>query len=96
MNKVLITGSNGLIGSAAVSFFSPKADLIIGLDNNFRKHFFGNDGKISHVGISTGGYNLIHCQGWVKEESFDYVDYANKKLADMYMHTCSVELNSAQ
>ena len=44
MNKVLITGSNGLIGSAAVSFFSPKADLIIGLDNNFRKHFFGNDG----------------------------------------------------
>ena len=44
MNKVLITGSNGLIGSAAVSFFAPKADLIIGLDNNMRKHFFGNDG----------------------------------------------------
>ena len=44
MNKVLITGSNGLIGSAAVSFFAPKADLIIGLDNNFRKHFFGDEG----------------------------------------------------
>ena len=44
MNTVLITGSNGLIGSAAVSFFAPKADLIIGLDNNMRKHFFGNDG----------------------------------------------------
>ena len=57
-------------------------------------HFFGNDGKISHVGISTGGYNLIHCQGWVKEESFENLDFANKKLADMYMHTCSVELNS--
>ena len=59
-------------------------------------HFFGSDGKISHVGISTGGYNLIHCQGWVKEESFEDIDSANKKLADMYMHTCSVELNSAQ
>ena len=59
-------------------------------------HFFGNDGKISHVGISTGGYNLIHCQGWVKEESFEAIDSANKKLADMYMHTCSVELNSAR
>ena len=59
-------------------------------------HFFGNDGKISHVGISTGGHNLIHCQGWVKEESFEDIDSANKKLADMYMHTCSVELNSAR
>ena len=44
MNTVLITGSNGLIGSAAVSFFAPKADLILGLDNNMRKHFFGDDG----------------------------------------------------
>ena len=44
MNTVLITGSNGLIGSAAVSFFANKADLILGLDNNMRKHFFGNDG----------------------------------------------------
>ena len=59
-------------------------------------HFFGNDGKISHVGISTGGYNLIHCQGWVKEESFEDIESANKKLADMYMHTCSVELNSTR
>ena len=59
-------------------------------------HFFGKDGKISHVGISTGGYNLIHCQGWVKEESFEDIDSANKKLADMYMHTCSVELNSTR
>ena len=44
MNTVLITGSNGLIGSAAVSFFADKADLILGLDNNMRKHFFGEDG----------------------------------------------------
>ena len=59
-------------------------------------HFFGNDGIISHVGISTGGCNLIHCQGWVKEETFENIDSANKKLADMYMHTCSVELNSVR
>ena len=44
MNTVLITGSNGLIGSAAVSFFANKADLILGLDNNMRKQFFGKDG----------------------------------------------------
>ena len=44
MNTVLITGSNGLIGSAAVSFFASKADLVLGLDNNMRKHFFGDNG----------------------------------------------------
>ena len=57
-------------------------------------HFFGKRGKISHVGISTGGLNLIHCQGWVKEESFSGSEInINYKLSDMYMHTCSVELN---
>ena len=44
MKTVLITGSNGLIGSTAVTFFASKADLVLGLDNNMRKHFFGNDG----------------------------------------------------
>ena len=52
------------------------------------------NGKISHVGIATGGLSLIHCQGWVKEESFsDQAKMYNNKLADIYMHTCSVELN---
>ncbi len=44
MRTVLITGSNGLIGSAAVSFFAKKAQRIIGIDNNMRKHFFGDNG----------------------------------------------------
>ena len=35
-------------------------------------HFFGKNGKISHVGISTGGFGIIHCQGWVKEEIFSF------------------------
>lgn len=46
MNVALITGSAGLIGSEAVSFFSDKFDLIIGIDNNLRKYFFGEDGSI--------------------------------------------------
>ena len=56
-------------------------------------HFFGKNSKISHVCISTGGLTLVHCQGWVKEETFSDDISGNKKLADMYMHTCSVELN---
>lgn len=43
MNIALITGSAGLIGSEAAEFFSKKLDLILGIDNNQRETFFGND-----------------------------------------------------
>lgn len=45
MNIALITGSAGLIGSEAVSFLSDKFDLILGIDNNLRQYFFGQDGS---------------------------------------------------
>ncbi len=47
MNIALITGSGGLIGSEAVSFFSDKFDLIIGIDNDLRQYFFGKDASTS-------------------------------------------------
>lgn len=43
MKICLITGSAGLIGSEAVDFFAPKFDLIIGIDNDMRRYFFGDD-----------------------------------------------------
>jgi CDP-paratose 2-epimerase len=43
MNIAVITGSGGLIGSESVSFFADKMDLIIGIDNDQRAYFFGND-----------------------------------------------------
>ena len=46
MEIAIITGAAGLIGSEAVNFFSKKFDLIIGIDNNLRKYFFGKEGSI--------------------------------------------------
>ena len=44
MNKIcLITGSAGLIGSESVRFFSEKFDKVIGIDNNMRAYFFGEN-----------------------------------------------------
>ena len=43
MNIVLITGSGGLIGSESVSFFSSKFDKVVGIDNDMRKYFFGDE-----------------------------------------------------
>jgi CDP-paratose 2-epimerase len=41
MPTVLVTGSAGLIGSEAVHFFAKLGFVIIGIDNDFRAHFFG-------------------------------------------------------
>ena len=46
MKIALITGSSGLIGSEAVSFFSDKFDLIVGVDNNLRAYFFGKEASV--------------------------------------------------
>ena len=44
MKKVLITGSSGLIGSEAVSYFDERGWEVHGVDNNLRAYFFGPDG----------------------------------------------------
>lgn len=43
MKIALITGSGGLIGSEAVSFFASRFDLVVGIDNNLRQYFFGKE-----------------------------------------------------
>ena len=56
--------------------------------------FFGENGEITHVGISIGKSGIIHCQGWVKEESLSKdKKIFNQKLLDMYMYSCSIKLN---
>ena len=43
MKTAIITGSAGLIGSESVRFFAEKGFLIVGIDNDMRKVFFGED-----------------------------------------------------
>ncbi len=44
MNKLIVTGSNGLIGSEVVSYFCENGWEVYGLDNNMRADFFGEQG----------------------------------------------------
>lgn len=43
MSVVIITGSAGLIGSEAARFFGSLGMHIVGIDNNMRKFFFGEE-----------------------------------------------------
>jgi len=44
MKRVLVTGSSGLIGSEAVTFFDDLGFEVTGIDNNMRADFFGPQG----------------------------------------------------
>jgi CDP-paratose 2-epimerase len=43
LETVIITGSSGLIGSEAVRYFADKGMRVIGVDNNMRREFFGDE-----------------------------------------------------
>jgi len=43
MNVAIVTGSGGLIGAEAARFFSKQGFHIVGIDNDMRKEFFGDE-----------------------------------------------------
>jgi CDP-paratose 2-epimerase len=43
MKVVIVTGSNGLIGSESVKYFFEKGYQVIGIDNDLRSYFFGKE-----------------------------------------------------
>ena len=49
MSIVLITGSSGLVGSESVNFFSKKGFDVVGIDNNLRRFFFGDEGSTNKI-----------------------------------------------
>ncbi|MDL1899582.1 NAD-dependent epimerase/dehydratase family protein [Anaerolineae bacterium CFX9] len=44
MKKLIVTGSNGLIGSEVVTYFDARGWDVHGVDNNMRRDFFGEKG----------------------------------------------------
>ncbi len=63
MNVAIVTGSAGLIGSEAVAFFSNKFDKIVGIDNNLRQYFFGEDASTdwNRKNLTEKYTNYEHC-----------------------------------
>jgi CDP-paratose 2-epimerase len=45
--KIVVTGSSGLIGSEAVTYFDAGGHTVLGIDNNMRREFFGPKGDTS-------------------------------------------------
>jgi len=43
METIFVTGSAGLIGSEVVRYYAQQGNIIIGIDNDMRMHFFGKE-----------------------------------------------------
>jgi len=59
---VLITGSDGLVGSESVKYFINQGYSVIGIDNNSRQKFFGKDASVlpNRMKLKNQFENYIH------------------------------------
>ncbi len=75
--KVLITGSSGLIGSEAVSYYDRDGHQVFGIDNNLRREFFGPQGDTR--------WNLERLRQSTKRFSHCELDIRDRpKLLDLF------------
>ena len=81
MAIVLVTGSAGLIGSEAVRFFSEKDFIVIGIDNDMRKFFFGEE-------ASTRWNKEILEEKYPKYQHYDIDIRDQKPIEDLYKEHC--------
>ncbi|MDC3097630.1 NAD-dependent epimerase/dehydratase family protein [Candidatus Pelagibacter sp.] len=90
MSVVLITGSHGLVGSESCFFFLKKGYEVIGIDNNIRKRFFGNDGNTNWI-----KKRLNKIKNY-KHYNFDIRDEPKlKKLFHKYNKNISIIIHAA-
>lgn len=79
--KVLITGSLGLVGSEAVKFYLNEAAEVIGVDNDMRKHFFGEEAsvvknKIDDRNYTHYGIDISKIEPIIQQEKPDVIFHA--------------------
>jgi CDP-paratose 2-epimerase len=70
MSIAVITGSAGLIGAEAARQFAGKGLTIVGIDNDMRRHFFGDDASTrwarNHLESTLPGYR--HVEADIRDE----------------------------
>lgn len=79
MKRLLITGSSGLIGSEAASFFDKRGWQVHGADNNMRAKFFGPDGDTT--------WNLKRLKSTTRHFKHHNLDVRNRKAVSGWIKT---------
>jgi len=71
MSVAIITGSSGLIGSNTTKFLSKQGFDVIGIDNDMRSYFFGEDASINWVTgeLKQSVPNFVHYATDIREQT---------------------------
>ena len=91
MSVALVTGSAGLIGSEAVRHFASLGMTVVGIDNDMRKEFFGEEASTAwnRATLVSEVSNYIH-------EDFDIRDYTSvENLFKKYGKDISLIIHTA-
>jgi len=77
MKTVIVTGSAGLIGSESVKFFCEAGFDVVGIDNDMRKYFFGDNASTKWV-----SEQLLRDHSNYRLENLDIRDF--KKIEEVF------------
>ncbi|HEX9659945.1 MAG TPA: NAD-dependent epimerase/dehydratase family protein, partial [Rhodothermales bacterium] len=71
MSIVVVTGSAGLVGSEAVSFFADQGLDTVGIDNDLRAYFFGDSAstKWNRLRLQSTIPNYVHFDADIRDAS---------------------------
>lgn len=76
--KIFITGSLGLVGSEAAHYFLFRGHQVTGVDNDMRRHFFGEEASVAknmihHPNYGHYGVDISKCEEFFVAEQPDVV-----------------------
>jgi CDP-paratose 2-epimerase len=91
MSLAIVTGSSGLIGSETVKYLHEKGMEVVGIDNNLRKYFFGEDGSVewNTKQLTSTLKKFTHCDADIRSE-----DDINK-IFEKYGKSISLVIHTA-
>jgi CDP-paratose 2-epimerase len=93
MPIVLVTGSAGLIGSESVRFFGDRGYTVVGIDNNMRQVFFGDDASTDWNRdrlVEQYGERYIHHQIDIRDrEAITEIFQTYSTDIDLIIHTAA-------
>ena len=91
MKIAVVIEASGLIGGEAVSFFSEKFDLIVGIDNDLRQYFFGEKASTKQNNL-----RLLKQYKNYQHEDIDIRDYAKlEKIFQSYQKNIALIVHTA-
>jgi CDP-paratose 2-epimerase len=90
MNKLLVTGSSGLIGSEVVNYFCKEGWQVYGIDNNQRADFFGaaGDTRWNQKRLLENHENFQHVELDIRDR-LGILNCLESLKPDMLVHTAA-------